>query len=620
MAGNRIKGITIEIGGDTTKLSDSLKGIDKSLKNTQSQLKDVDKLLKLDPKNTDLLKQKQELLGKQVQTTKERLEELKKAQAQMDANGVDKNSDQYKALQREIVATEQELKNAQKASQDFGNVLSQQLKSLAGDMQNLSEKTRGLSTAAGGMATGMVAMAVNAGKTADDLLTLSRNTGFSVEELQKMQYASDLVDVSMDQMTGSVQKLTKQMASGNKAFDTLGVAITDENGNMRDAVDVWYDSLDALSKVEDGTLRDQLSMELFGKSAMDMSGIVDDGGEALKNLGQEAEDMGLILSEDAVGAAGAFNDELDKLKGQATQAFFEAGSALAETLLPMLGDLITKVSEVIMWFSDLDGNTQTVILTILGLVAAISPVAGLISGIITVVSGLSAAFTFFLSPAGLVVAAIAAIIAIGVALWQNWDTVKTKAAELWSTISQKFNAIKTTITDTITQAWQTVTQKFESIKTTIGEKIEGAKEKVRGAIEAIKGFFNFQISWPHIPLPHFSATGSANPLDWLKGGLPRISIEWYAKAMQNGMILNSPTIFGMQNGKLLGGGEAGAEVVVGANSLYSMIQSAMGRQSVTAPINLSVVVNGNVDDSDRFARQLGDRLANLITRNSEVFR
>ena len=66
--------------------------------------------------------------------------------------------------------------------------------------------------------------------------------------------------------------------------------------------------------------------------------------------------------------------------------------------------------------------------------------------------------------------------------------------------------------------------------------------------------------------------------------------------------------------------KAGAEVVVGANSLYSMIQSAVGKHSVTAPINLSVTVNGNVDDSDRFARQLGDRLANLITRNSEVFR
>ena len=336
MAGQRVKGISIEIDGSTTKLQKALKDVDNSLRNTQKTLKDVDKLLKFDPKNTELLKQKQELLTRAVDDTKKRLEQLKEAQRQMDASGVDKNSEEYKALQREIIATEQDLKKAQKAASDFGSVLSQQLKSAGQDFKKISEDTRALSTGALAAGTAMLGMAYNAGTTADDLLTLSRNTGFSVEELQKMQYASDLVDVSMDQMTGSVQKLTKQMASGNDAFETLGVSITDENGNMRDAVDVWYDSLEALSKVEDGTLRDQLSMELFGKSAMEMSGIVDDGGQALRELGQEAEDMGLILSEDAVGAAGEFNDAIDKLKSQTQQAFFEAGAALAESLLPML--------------------------------------------------------------------------------------------------------------------------------------------------------------------------------------------------------------------------------------------------------------------------------------------
>ena len=620
MAGNRIKGITIEIGGDTTKLTDSLKGIDKSLKNTQSQLKDVDKLLKLDPKNTDLLKQKQELLAKQVKTTKERLEELKKAQAQMDANGVDKNSEQYKALQREIEATEQDLKKAQDAAKDFGSVLSQQLKSAGEDFKKFSDDTRAMSTAAAGLAAGMVTMAVNAGKTADDLLTLSRNTGFSVEELQKMQYASDLVDVSMDQMTGSVQKLTKQMANGSDAFDTLGVSITDENGNMRDAVDVWYDSLQALSKVENGTERDQIAMELFGKSAMDLSGIVDDGGQALKDFGQEAEDMGLILDEEGVQNAAKFNDELDKLKNQAGQAFLEAGAALADSLLPMLGQLAESISGIIIWFSDLDGGTQTLILTILGLVAAISPIAGIISGICTIGGVLTAVTApmagIFLAIAG----AVAVVIAIGVTLYQNWDTIKQKAVEMWQTVTEKWNSIKQTISDAVSGAWRTVSEKFESIRSTIGEKIEGAKQKVADAIQAIKNLFNFQVSWPHIPLPHFSVSGSANPLDWLKQGVPHISVSWYAKAMNNGMILREPTIFGYQNGRYLAGGEAGAEVVVGANSLYSMIQSAVGKPSIMAPVNVAVTVNGNIDDSDRFARQLGDRLANLVTRSSEVYR
>lgn len=620
MASQRVKGISIEIDGSTTKLQKALSDVDKSLSTTQKSLKDVDKLLKFDPKNTELLTQKQQLLKKAVEDTKDRLEKLKEAQRQMDAKGVDKNSDEYKALQREIIATEQDLRKAEKAASDFGSVLSQQLKSAGQDMKKFSEDTRALSTAAAGLAAGMVGMAVNAGKTADDLLTLSRNTGFSVEELQKMQYASDLVDVSMDQMTGSVQKLTKQMGSGNKAFEKLGVSIVDENGNMRDAVDVWYESLEALSHVENGAERDQIAMELFGKSAMDLSGIVDDGGQALKDFGQEAEDMGLILDEEGVQNAAKFNDELDKLKNQAGQAFLEAGAALAESLLPMLGQLAESISGIIIWFSDLDGGTQTLILTILGLVAAISPIAGLISGICTIGGVLTAVTApmagIFLAIAG----AVAVVIAIGVTLYQNWDTIKQKAVEMWQTVTEKWNSIKQTISDAVSGAWRTVSEKFESIKQTIGEKIEGAKQKVADAIQSIKNLFNFQVSWPHIPLPHFSVSGSANPLDWLKQGVPHISVSWYAKAMDDGMILNAPTIFGYQNGRYLAGGEAGAEVVVGANSLYSMIRSAVGHGNVTAPINLSVTVNGNVDDSDRFARQLGDRLANLITRNSEVFR
>lgn len=598
MAGTRIKGISIEIDGETTGLQKSLAQVDKSLKNTQDQLKDVNKLLKLDPKNVELLNQKHQLLTKAVEDTKKRLDQLKEAQKQMDANGVDKNSEQYQALQREIISTEADLKrfNAQLAELESQAKKSGfSLEQFEAGAKKVSDSTRGLSTAAAGVGTAMLGMAYKAGTTADDLLTLSRNTGFSVEELQKMQYASDLVDVSMDAMTGSVQKLTKQMASGNKAFETLGVSITNADGSMRDVTDVWYDSLEALSKVENETLRDQLAMQLFGKSAMELSGIVDDGGEALKQFGQDAEDAGLILSEDAVSAAGQFNDAMDTLKGKATQAFFEAGASLAESLLPKLEELIDWVSQVISWFAQLDGDTQTLILTIVGLVAAISPIAGILSNISTMAGILSGAFTFLLSPVGLVTAAIAGVIAIGVALYKNWDTIKQKAGDLWSTISDKFEAIRSAISD----------------------KIESAKETVRSAIERIKSFFNFSWSLPHLKLPHLTVTGE---FSLMPPKVPSFGISWYAKAMQDGMILNNPTIFGMQNGRLLGGGEAGAEVVVGASSLYSMIKSAVGTPTVSAPITLNVTVEGNVDDSDRFTKQLANNLVNLITKESDVFR
>ena len=579
MASQRVKGISIEIDGSTTKLQKALSDVDKSLSTTQKSLKDVDKLLKFDPKNTELLTQKQQLLKKAVDDTKERLEKLKEAQRQMDANGVDKNSEQYQALQREIAATEQQLKKAEKAADEFGSVLGQKIQAASQDLQNFSDKaqkvaddTKLLSAGAFAAGTAMLGMAYNAGTTADDLLTMSRNTGISVEELQKMQYASDIVDVSMDQMTGSLSKLVKQMGSGNKAFETLGVSITDENGNMRDAVDVWYDSLEALSNIENETERDQIAMDLFGRSAMEMSGIIDDGGEALRNLGQEAEDMGLILSTDAVTAAGEFNDQIDKFKNQASQAFFEAGAALADSLLPLLEELIEKVSGVVQWFASLDGDTQMLILTILGLVAAISPIAGLISGI-------AGALAFLMSPMGLVAAAIAGLIAVGVALYQNWDTIKEKAGEIW----------------------QAVTDKFNSIRDSISDAINSAKNTVSEAIEAIKNLFDFQITWPHIPLPHFTVSGSANPLDWLKNGVPSISVEWYAKAKEMPYLFNSPTIIGV--------GDV-PEVVVGADYFKTM-----GRTVTISPV---VNVYGNVEDYDVLAERVSSRINDDLMRKMGI--
>lgn len=120
---DRIKGITIEINGNTTKLQDSLKDVNKSIKNTQTQLKDVDKLLKLDPKNTELIAQKQQLLAEATGETKEKLDQLKRAQEQLSASGVDKTSAEYQALSREIIDCETSLKKLKEASKECNSVM-----------------------------------------------------------------------------------------------------------------------------------------------------------------------------------------------------------------------------------------------------------------------------------------------------------------------------------------------------------------------------------------------------------------------------------------------------------------------------------------------------------------
>ena len=137
---SRIKGLTIEIDGNTTKLNDALKDTDKAISNTSRSLKDVNRLLKFDPSNTDLLKQKQKLLADAVGETKDRLQKLKDAQAQMDTAGVDKASDAYQALQREIADTQTKLQSLKDEQRDFGSVASQQIASAGGTLQTVGQR------------------------------------------------------------------------------------------------------------------------------------------------------------------------------------------------------------------------------------------------------------------------------------------------------------------------------------------------------------------------------------------------------------------------------------------------------------------------------------------------
>lgn len=584
--GQKIRGITIELGLDTKGFQANLKSIDSSLKNTQNQLKDVNKLLKLDPTNTELLRQKQELLKKATEDTKKRLDELNNALKQMEsAPNASETIEQQNALKREIIETKSALDEYEDAL-GRSNVA---LNVIAGTSKEVAEKTKAISAVSGGLATALVGNAINSASMADDLNTLSSQTGFTVEELQKMKYASDIVDVSMDQMTGSIQKMTKQMSSGNKAFETLGVSLTDSNGNMRDAKDVWYDSLDALSKVENETERDALSMELFGKSAMDMAGIIDDGGASLKALGDEAEGLGLIMSQDMVDDANLLQDSIDRMKGRTEQAFLTMGASLASSLVPAFEKVLDVVTKVVQWFANLDGGTQQTILVILGLIASISPLAGLISQITTVVMGLSSAFAFITSPIGIVIGIIGALIAIGVLLWKNWDTIKEKASALFSSISNTFDRIKSAISD----------------------KINSAKEAVHNAIERIKSFFKFEWSLPKLKLPHISISGS---FSLMPPRVPHFSIDWYSKAMKNGMILNNPTIFGMMDGKLLGGGESGSETIVGTNSLMNMIAKA----SKGTTINMTI--NAQDQNVYQLADVVIDRLTQKMNRERLVYK
>ncbi len=496
MASGRIKGITIEIGGDTTKLVSSLKNVDTQIKNTQNVLKDVNKLLKLDPGNTELLRQKQKALTDAIGQTKDRLTQLQDAQSQ-----VARGSAEWDALQREIIETEQNLQGLEKEMKDFGSVTAQKLQvvgqkfqEVGGKIEEAGQKLSKISGLAMGALGGIAKLGYDAVTAADDLNTLSKQTGVSTDQLQKWSYASDLVDVSVETMTGSMRKMKKQLDSNEEGFKELGVRTRDNYGNMRDSVDIFYDTLTALSKIDNETERDIAAMDLFGKSADDLAGIIDDGGRALRDYGREAQQMGLIIDGDTLNKLNDANDTIDKLKATMGASFAQAGATIAQTFAPALEKVAEVVGMVAEKIRGLTPEQTEMIVKILAVVAAIGPlliiigkVVGAIGTIMTVISAIGA-------PIAIIIAAIGALVAAFVYFYTTNEEFRDKVNGIIEQIKQAFASFIEFITPLVQQVLEFIAPILEALQgylaacieffTAIGQAIFAWVEQTRATLMA----------------------------------------------------------------------------------------------------------------------------------------
>lgn len=213
----KIRGITIELGGDASGLTKALKGVNTEINNTQAQLKDVEKLLKLDPKNTELLAQKQKLLGNQISNTSSKLETLKQAQATMDQNGVDKNSAQYMALQREIISTENDLNTLQASAEGVESALSSvadEAEQSATAIEKLGAAGEKLKTVGDGM--------VDTGKTLTKTVTvpLVGSATLAAKKFADVDKTMQLANKTMGNTAEQAQLISKAMeeAAANSTF------------------------------------------------------------------------------------------------------------------------------------------------------------------------------------------------------------------------------------------------------------------------------------------------------------------------------------------------------------------------------------------------------------------
>ena len=232
----------------------------------------------------------------------------------------------------------------------------------------------------------MISMTKESAAFADNIITLSMQTGQSTQQLQEFAYASELIDVSVDTLQGSLTKLTNNMqdtmnGTGNAkaSFEALGVSVTNADGSMRSASDVFYETIDALGKVKNETERDAMSMDIFGRSAQDLNPLIIQGSKTLKAYADEAHNMGYVLDDEALSALGAVDDAYQRLQktqegvknqlavefapyleefyGDVTTMVKDGGKAIKDSgIVDAFGMLLETVGDILNPMSDLSNN------------------------------------------------------------------------------------------------------------------------------------------------------------------------------------------------------------------------------------------------------------------------
>lgn len=461
-------------------------------------------------------------------------------------------------------------------------------------MANLASKAivagvKALASAIKGVAQAIGSCVTDSAQFADNVLTLSTNTGLSTDQIQEFQYMAELTDTSLETVTGSLTKLTKNMATAQsgtgaaaEAFAKLGVDVTDAEGNLRSNQDVFMEVIDSLGQMDNATERDATSMAIFGKSAQDLNSLISIGSDGIADFAQEAHDMGYVLDNDALTSLGAVDDAMQRLKNTGTTLKNQVGLALA----PALGSL---ADELMNTFGNLDfsnglmglvnsilealpGALSTIMEHASELIAAIAPV------IPQVVTGLIDAITE--NAPMLVAGAVQIMIALGNGLVQS---IPTLLASIPAVVGAILNGFATGLAPMLEKGKQAVADMWAGISesaTMICENIKSfvqnniiapVQEKIKGIREV--GVYFVKGLW----------SGISSSFEWIKNKISGWvgSVLDYLKKLFG---INSPSKVTAGYGRYLVEGLATGidDNIALATNAWDNVASAVG-MSVNAP-------------------------------------
>ena len=357
--------------------------IGSGMKVLDSEMRKVSSAYAQNADSVEALNAKNDVLERKISTQAEKIEYLRAAlQQSAERYGeADKRTMQWQAslnnaeaelnnLNNQVDENNQKIAESEKGMGNLGDVvngltsklgiqLPDGMKSSMNAMGSLDTQSLAL---AGGFAAvaaaivkvekAMISMTKESAAFADNIITLSMQTGQSTQQLQEFAYASELIDVSVDTLQGSLRKLTNNMqdtmnGTGNAkaSFEALGVSVTNADGSMRSANDVFYETIDALGQVKNETERDAMSMDIFGRSAQDLNPLIIQGSKTLKAYADEAHNVGYVLDDEALSALGAVDDAYQRLQKTQEGVKNQLSAEFAPYLEEFYGDVTTMVKD-----------------------------------------------------------------------------------------------------------------------------------------------------------------------------------------------------------------------------------------------------------------------------------
>ncbi len=481
---------------------------------------------------------------------------------------------------------EEGLDKSEKKGKSFAKSLGSGLKTAA--------KVGGIALGAATAAVGALGTAVVKGVTSwseygDNIDKASQKLGFSMKGYQQWDHILKQSGTSIESVQRGMMSLENAAQSGSDAFDELG--ISQEQLASMNSEELWEASIKGLQGIADGGKRAAIAQKLFGRQAKELGPLLNMTAEETEAMKQQFEDMGGVMSEDAVKAAAAFQDSLDNVK----ISFSALGRDLFTTFMPSMSTVMDGLTKIFA------GDNSGIALVSNGINLLVNDITRKLPEFVDLGLGILSSLTDALinnlptlvEAAGTIIGQLVAGIVSAI------PKIIEKAPEIISALvsglSEAWPAIKQAGIDLLTMLW------------------EGIKQAGTWVVEKIKGIFDFEWSLPKIKMPHFAISPAGWKFgDLLKGSIPRLSIDWYRKAYDQPYMFDRPTVVGNRG---FGDGP-GAEMVYGRDALMKDIRQAVGG-GVT--LNATININGDITDPREKAQELMYEMKAILDREAAAY-